>query len=156
MLSHSTRCPQVALVVVVLAGGACRTTGDEEAAPGDGAPAPGDTGDGLASDDAVLFSASGSATIEVVQAAPDGGVLVGGSFEGDLEVCSLGATSNGGADGFVLRVSEELECLWLTTVEGEGNEVVSAVAPLGDGRVVLAGEYDSPFVLAEQLLAHAG
>jgi len=82
------------------------------------------------------------AVIAAVSPAPDGGVVLGGSFGGTLRAGAKVVSSGGEADGFVARVSAAGEVGFLVRVGGPGADAVRGVAAAGD-RIAIAGTFSA-------------
>lgn len=116
---------------------------------------------------AMAFDATTLAQIAAIAPAPDGGFVVGGSFEGTLRAGEPAAhaaaapspaaaarpatdsvvSTAGRGDGFVARVSASGALMWLVRVGGPGADAVQGVAIAGD-RVAIAGTFAAGAELA--------
>jgi hypothetical protein len=73
-------------------------------------------------------------------AAIEGGVVVGGSFQGTLRAADTVVASAGQTDGFVARVNAKGELVWLERLGGPGADAVQGVAVRG-GTIAIAGTF---------------
>jgi hypothetical protein len=90
----------------------------------------------VAADGAVLWSKPFGS---LVSAAPDGGVLVAGSFEGDVDIDGVTLTAEGTHDVFVAKLDANGTVERLTQLGGAGDERVQSLAATPDGRAILSG-----------------
>jgi hypothetical protein len=124
--------------------------------------APGGRGFGVARLDrtgAVVFAQAYGATEPgqtFVSAAPGGGMVVAGSFEGDIDLGGEKLTSAGGEDIFVARVDATGRIERHAQIGGGGSERVWSVAVTADGAMVLTGGFDGSLDLGAGPQASAG
>lgn len=80
-----------------------------------------------------------------LEVAADQGVYITGGYNTPGAFGAGGPPHLGASDGFVLKLTPELELQWITTFNSPGTEtgVAAALSPLG--RLVVAGAYDTPF-----------
>lgn len=80
-------------------------------------------------------------------AMPDGGVVLTGGFNGEVDFGAPGkvtALDDLAFEGFVLRVGPDGEGRWVRTLRGVGRQAVTAVAAAQTGDVVIAGVFSGP------------
>jgi len=70
----------------------------------------------------------------------DGGVIVGGSFQGTLRAANAVVASAGETDGFVARLTAAGEVAWLVRLGGPGSDAVQGVA-VREQRIAIAGTF---------------
>ncbi|UQA55327.1 hypothetical protein [Polyangium aurulentum] len=124
--------------------------------------APGGRGFGVARIDrsgAVVFAQAYGSTgpgATFAAAAPEGEVVVAGTFEGDVDLGGEKLTSAGGEDIFVARVDATGKIQQHTQLGGPGSERVWSVAVAPDGAMVLTGGFDGSIDLGGGPRASAG
>jgi len=79
-----------------------------------------------------------------VAVAPNGDVLVTGNFEGTLKIGGLSATSRGGSDVFVVRLSSSGKPLWLFSGGGGDEDGGIGIAVDGQGNSFAVGAFNYP------------
>lgn len=98
----------------------------------------------------------GSDAAQAIAVAPDGDVLVAGSFTRWADLSSTHLTSlDESGDPFVARVGAD-GFEWARSFTSEGTAVARAVAPLGGGRIALAVEFDGLLAAGYQRSESAG
>ncbi|HSD87431.1 MAG TPA: hypothetical protein VLB44_07945 [Kofleriaceae bacterium] len=68
-------------------------------------------------------------------------VVIAGSFAGSLRVANSVVTSAGGSDGFVARIRNDGQVMWLERMGGAGADAVQGVATNGQDRIAIAGTF---------------
>ena len=87
----------------------------------------------------VPIDATGWSVITAV-APVAGGVVVGGSFEGTLRAAATVVSSAGQTDGFIARISDAGQLVWLERFGGPGADAIQGVATAG-GTIAFAGTF---------------
>lgn len=67
--------------------------------------------------------------------------IVGGSFAGSLRVANRVVTSAGGSDGFIARIRNDGQVMWLERLGGAGADAVQGVATDGKDHIAIAGTF---------------
>lgn len=91
-------------------------------------------------------SGPGSQNLTSIDETPDGGVVIGGSFQqsvifGAGEPNETTLVSDGGTDGFIAKYTGAGALLWARQVGGLGDDIVRAVAVHSDGTFVAVGSF---------------
>jgi hypothetical protein len=74
-----------------------------------------------------------------VAAGPDGGCIVGGSFEGTALAETTELVSSGGSDGFLVRYDITGKLVFARAIGGRGDQAVSTVTSDGTGGLLVGG-----------------
>jgi hypothetical protein len=77
-----------------------------------------------------------------LKVAPDGSVLMGGTFRGTLSFGSALLTSAGDKDAFAVKLNSDGSEVWAARWGGPGEESMLRVLPLADGGAALLGVLD--------------
>lgn len=86
----------------------------------------------------------------------EGGVLVGGQFESEVNFGSGYSLSSNGKDGFVLRIDAAGVTTWAKAFAGLNEQLVTSVAVDGAGNAVVSGRFNTELTLNETTQVSAG
>jgi len=92
----------------------------------------------------------------VVQALEGGGLLVGGAFNGNLQVQGWEVPGMGEDDFFLLRLNEDQELEWGLAAGSAQDDEIRAVAELPSGDIALAGAFWFEIQLADTVVSSGG
>ena len=96
------------------------------------------------------FAGLGEQRVHGAVAAPDGGVLVAGSFTQTLTLAGMDqGNSPSGQDGFVASFDAEQDLRWLVRLPGPGAQAAEAIALSPEGDVFLAGTFEGALTLGD-------
>lgn len=97
----------------------------------------------------IAFAGLGDQLVYQAVAAPDGGVVIAGSFTQELAFAGQDMGNEPqGSDGFVASLDDEQVLRWLVRIDGSGDQAVHALAVTPTGDVVIAGTFDDTLHVA--------
>jgi len=91
-----------------------------------------------------------------VAMAPDGDVIVVGSFAGTIDTLDGPISSVGGPDVLVAKVAWSGELRWARRYGQEGAQRATAVDVDDDGRIAIGGELEGDLIAGEKVVSSAG
>ncbi|MEQ9320678.1 MAG: hypothetical protein RIF41_16045, partial [Polyangiaceae bacterium] len=94
-------------------------------------------------------------TVSAVGFTPDGSVVAGGSFYGEVAIGQETYASTG-EDSFVVRLDPQGNVVESVAIGGDGDERLTALEADANGGVVVGGAFSGGLVLAGQHLAQGG
>ena len=104
------------------------------------------------------FGASSNDQINSVDATSDGGYIAGGYFEGTIQLENgVTLTSNGLADGLIIKYSSAGEVEWAKSFGGSSSDYVKSVTATSDGGAIAGGYfYSSSIQVGNETLTNNG
>lgn len=99
------------------------------------------------------FGTADSETARAIAVAPDGGIYVSGYAKGAAFPPEKG---NGGADGYVARLSPTGELQWARLFGGSADDSADSIAVDREGNVVAAGSFGDKLTIGDGTLKSAG
>ncbi|WP_256010146.1 SBBP repeat-containing protein [Desertivirga xinjiangensis] len=87
------------------------------------------------------YTTHGSIYPSNMQFAPNGDLLIAGSFEGQKKIGSFSLTNNGDQDVFLARFDEDGEVIWVRTFGGPSTENCPGLAVDKDGDIYIGGSF---------------
>jgi len=104
-----------------------------------------------------IAAPSGSSAITTgVDALPDGGAIVTGSFDGSATFGTTTLTSTGVKDAFVAKTDPDGSWAWATRAGGSGSVGGTAVGTLADGGAIVTGTVDGSATFGTSTLTSTG
>lgn len=104
-----------------------------------------------------VVSGPGYDDVAGVAVAPNGDILLGGTFTGDLKLLGVTrGTSRGDSDGYVAKLSRSHELLWVNQIGGAGRDRVDALAVDSSGSVLVIGRYSGELTVGQEQLSTVG
>ncbi|AUX41599.1 hypothetical protein SOCE26_030200 [Sorangium cellulosum] len=102
------------------------------------------------------FGAFDPQIVNAIARDPEGHLLVAGEFSGTLEFGGAPRTSLGGRDGYVARLDDEGQELWVQPLGGKGPQAATGVAASEDGQIVVAGRFSGAMAIGSDRLESDG
>jgi hypothetical protein len=102
------------------------------------------------------LGSSGMDSVASVATMPDGGLVIAGHFEGELELGSNRLVSAGQSDAFIARLDTAGEVTWAARLGGAGFDVATAVVVDRAGNPILVGDLAGSLTAGEQRLHARG
>lgn len=103
------------------------------------------------------FTGLGDQIAQRAVPAPDGGVLVAGTFTQTLVFSGddVGETPSG-KDGFLARLDADRDLVWLLRASGDGAQTIQSVALAATGEAIIAGTFEGALDLGGKILEGSG
>ena len=95
----------------------------------------------------------GNESCRSIKAAPDGGLFVGGAFEGSLEIEDWQALSEGESDLFLAAFGPDQKLLWALSAGGSQDDEIASIAILPSGDIVCVGAFWFELPLVDTVLS---
>ncbi len=86
----------------------------------------------------------------------DGGFVVGGYFQGSIQVGEYKLENKGYADGMMIKYDANGQVEWATSVGGSSDDEISSVAETSDGGFIVGGYLGSSIQVGEYKLENKG
>ena len=95
-----------------------------------------------------------STYIQSVAETADGGIMVGGSFEGTIQIgkYTLKSKTERYNDGILIKYSKEGEVEWINQVEGTGEDRINPIVATADGGIIAGGYFQGTIQIGKYTL----
>lgn len=102
------------------------------------------------------YGSDGFDSVSAVATLPDGGLVIAGHFEGELELGSDRLKSAGETDAFIARLDRRGDVEWAARLGGAGFDAATALVVDRAGHLVLVGNLSGPVAAGNHQLRARG